>query len=403
VSASRPRVLFINDVGFKFGAGVAQLRQVQSFLRAGCEVAAFSWDRGVGEERAAFGGGPPPEGWRGVRQFPDLNPRAVSDDHIVDALLEATRQAAPDLVVVGNLHAARWPLSLLGALRDSGLRVVAFMHDCWLVTGRCAYPGSCVLYETGCDETCPTADEYPALEPTRIPAAWRLRRELFCGSGGIPLGANSEWTLGMARRGLAGLHRGAVLYYGLDERLFRPIDRGLARRLLGVPEDAFVVAAGAVSLEDRRKGGPALKKTIAALGREARFVLFGYGASDLAPAQSVGYFEDFRKMPVLYSAADVFLGTSLEEAFGQTFCEAAACGIPSVGFRVGGVPEIARHDENARLVEPDDTEGLVVELRTLQRDPERRRLMGVAGRELVEREFTLDRQAERWRAFALAG
>src|SRR5262249_16188928 len=159
------------------------------------------------------------------------------------------------------------------------LRVVAFMHDCWLISGRCAYPGECRLYEVGCDETCPTADEYPALEPSRIPAAWRLRRELFCGPAGIPLATNSEWTLGRARGAWAGLRQGTGLFYGLGERLFRPIDRAVARRLLGMPEDGFMVVAGAVSLHDRRKGGAALKHAMAALGREMGFVLFGYGGS----------------------------------------------------------------------------------------------------------------------------
>src|SRR5262249_5086511 len=148
------------------------------------------------------------------------------------------------------LHGAKWPLALIGALQAAGLRVVAFMHDCHLMSGRCAYPGDCELYKTGCDETCPTANEYPALEPARIPAAWRLRRELLCGTRGVPLAANSEWTLRTAERALPGLRHGSVVYYGLDERLFREIDRGLARRLLGIPEDAFVVLAGAVSLAD---------------------------------------------------------------------------------------------------------------------------------------------------------
>jgi hypothetical protein len=398
VIASRGRVLFLNDVGFKFGAGVAQLRQVQSLLLAGYEVAAWSWDRGHNEERAAFGAAPAPAGWRGVRQFPELDPRALSEERIVRTLVDAACAFHPALVVVGNLHGARWPLSLLPALRDAGLRVMAFMHDCWFVSGRCAYPGDCPLYASGCDESCPTADEYPALEPSRIAAAWRQRREMFCGPLGIPLAANSQWTLGVMDAALGGRHRGWVVYYGLDERLFRPIDRGLARRLLGVPEHAFVVAGGAVSLDDRRKGGAALRKVISALEHEAHFLLFGHAASELPGTQRFGYIDDFRKMPLLYSAADVFLGTSLEEAFGQTFCEASACGVPTVGFRVGGVPEIARHGVNARLVDAGDADALVVEILDLKRDPDARRALGRAGRELVEAEFTLACQARRWSA-----
>jgi glycosyltransferase involved in cell wall biosynthesis len=396
------RVVFVNDVGFQFGAGTAHLRQIQSLLLLGHEVAALCCYQGAEEQRVAFGRMPPPQ-WLGLREFRDLHwEREPTDEVIHSRVVEAVRALKPDAVVVGNLHAARWPVSLLAALRDASLPVVAFMHDGHFASGRCAYPGECRLYETGCDETCPTATEYPALEPARIPAAWRLRREIFSGPKGVALAANSDWTLGMARRALPGLERSSVLYYGVDERLFKPLDRALARRLLGVPESKPVIVAGAVSMKDRRKGGHVLKEVVAALAGEAHFLVFGHAAAELGNVQGTGYFHDFRRMPLVYSAADIFLGTSLEEAFGQTYCEAAACGLPVVGFRVGGVPEIARHDLNARLVEPGDVEATLAELRRLLKDPGARAELGEKGRALVESEFTLRRQGERWLGFLQA-
>lgn len=394
------RALFVNDVGFQFGAGLAHLRQAQSFLLLGHEVAAFSWDRAPAEERAAFGPGPPPAGWRGVLQFGELDPRyGVRDDRIIEALVAAARDQSPDVVVVGNLHGAKWPLALLPALQSAGLRTVAFMHDCHLATGRCAYPGACRLYETGCDESCPTADEYPVLAPARIPAAWRLRREILGGPRGVPLATNSAWTLALARGSVPDLRHGAVVHYGLDEGVYKEIDRGLARRMLGLPPDAFVVLAGAVSLQDARKGGRILAEAVKALSGEVLFAFFGMGLPELPEAVPLGYVRDFRRMPVLYSAADVFLGTSLEEAFGQTFCEASACSRPVVAFGVGGIPEVARHGLNARLLEEQSAQAVVSELRRLKSDPEVCRELGRAGRTLVEQEFTLRRQGERWMAF----
>jgi glycosyltransferase involved in cell wall biosynthesis len=393
------RILFINDVGFQFGAGTAHLRQIQSLLLMGHEVAALCCYQGAQEQRAAFGRMPPP-GWLGLREFRDLHwERAPREETINHQLVEAARALRPDAVVVGNLHAARWPVSLLSALKQAGLAVVAFMHDGYYTSGRCAYPGECRLYETGCDETCPTAGEYPALEPSRIPGAWRLRRGIFCGPDGAALAANSRWTLDLALRSMPGLKHAAVLYYGVDERLFKPIDRGVARRLIGVPDDRPVIVAGAVSLRDRRKGGHVLKQVVAALGKEAHFLVFGHVADDLGDVQGTGYFHDFRRMPLVYSAGDVFLGTSLEEAFGQTYCEASACGLPVVGFRVGGVPEIARHGVNARLTEPGDVDATIAELRALIREPAARAELGRAGRALVEAEFTLPRQGQRWMEF----
>lgn len=391
------RVLFLNDVGFQYGAGTAHLRQIQSFLRSSHQVAALCCEQGVEEERAAFTPAPPP-GWLGLREFRDLKEEPLAEA-VVSRLVAAAREIAPDVVVVGNLHAARWPVSIASGLREAGMRVVVFMHDGYYVSGRCAYPGDCPLFETGCDETCPTADEYPVLEPSRIAGAWRERRQVLCGHDDIALAANSRWTLELARKALPGIARQEVVYYGLDERVFRPIDRALARRLLGVPPDRFVVAAGAVTLLDRRKGGPVLRQVVSALGREAHFLLFGHAPSDLEGVQALGYVRDFRRMPLVYSAADLFLCTSLEEAFGQTLIEASACGLPIVAFRAGGVPEAARHGVSARLVEPPHPDGLVDEIEHLRRDADARAALGLAGRRLVEAEFTLERQSERWARF----
>ena len=82
------------------------------------------------------------------------------------------RAEALNATFVGNLHAANWPFSLLPALRGIGCRVITFLHDAYLYTGRCAYPGTCQLYLAGCNDTCPTADQYPKLAPERIAGAW---------------------------------------------------------------------------------------------------------------------------------------------------------------------------------------------------------------------------------------
>ncbi|GAH33957.1 unnamed protein product, partial [marine sediment metagenome] len=43
----------------------------------------------------------------------------------------------------------------------------------------------------------------------------------------------------------------------------------------------------------------------------------------------------------VYSAVDVFCISSLEENFPITVLESLACGIPVVGFKVGGIPEFS--------------------------------------------------------------
>jgi glycosyltransferase involved in cell wall biosynthesis len=73
--------------------------------------------------------------------------------------------------------------------------------------------------------------------------------------------------------------------------------------------------------------------------------------------------------------------------------EAMASGVPVVASRLSGIPELVVNDETGLLVEPRDVEGLAVALERLHGDAGLRRRLGKAGREKVEREFDLQRNA----------
>ncbi|MCS3697422.1 glycosyltransferase involved in cell wall biosynthesis [Salinibacter ruber] len=106
--------------------------------------------------------------------------------------------------------------------------------------------------------------------------------------------------------------------------------------------------------------------------------------------------DDDRRLSVLYSMADVFVIPSLQEAFGQTPLEAMACGTPVVGFKTGGIPDMVKPGETGWLAETGDVRSLRNALETaLESDAERKR-MGRRCREIVEEEYTLDRQAQQY-------
>jgi hypothetical protein len=54
---------------------------------------------------------------------------------------------------------------------------------------------------------------------------------------------------------------------------------------------------------------------------------------------NLGYLSDVEDMVIALNAADLFVGPSVEETFGQVFIEAAMCGTPSLGFDVTGVKD----------------------------------------------------------------
>jgi len=101
------KVLFINDVGFQYGAGIAQFRQVQSFLLKGYQVGAYCWNGASHMARAVVPNGVDRHLWQGMRAFPELHcDRGCKEEDIVKGLVAAVTEFSPDLVIVGNLHGA---------------------------------------------------------------------------------------------------------------------------------------------------------------------------------------------------------------------------------------------------------------------------------------------------------
>lgn len=103
-----------------------------------------------------------------------------------------------------------------------------------------------------------------------------------------------------------------------------------------------------------------------------------------------------------YAAATLLVfPTHHHEGLGRVIVEAQAMELPVVAYATGGVPEGIRDPETGFLVPTGDLGRLVERIGRLLRDPERRRLMGQAGRRFVMTEYSLEALARRHEAFYL--
>ena len=99
------------------------------------------------------------------------------------------------------------------------------------------------------------------------------------------------------------------------------------------------------------------------------------------------------EMPAVYKGADVFvLPSEINETFGQVFIEAMNSGVPVIGTKSGGIPEIISDSHNGYLVPIDDSSILAQRIETLITDKVVRKQFIENGLETVKEKFTLEKQ-----------
>ena len=98
------------------------------------------------------------------------------------------------------------------------------------------------------------------------------------------------------------------------------------------------------------------------------------------------------EIPEVYKAADVFVLASENETFGQVFIEAMSSGVPVIGTKVGGIPEIISDSKNGYLVLPNDVSALAQKIEKLINDQPTTAELIRAGIKTVGNKFTLEKQ-----------
>jgi len=167
-----------------------------------------------------------------------------------------------------------------------------------------------------------------------------------------------------------------VLENSVDYDKFSKMDvtEKKVRRLLNIPQDAFVF--GAVGRLTPTKGIPYLVDAFAQVKRQfaqAYLLLVGQGPNEqeyrelvkqLDIQDSVCFAGFQQEMEKVYRAMDVFVISSVAEGMPRVLLEAMASGVPCIGTKVGGIPEVI-DDSTGMLVEAKDRDALAVAMENI--------------------------------------
>ena len=309
-------------------------------------------------------------------------------------LIEKIKEYDPDVIQLHNIHGFYLNVEqLFRYLKTSGKPVVWTLHDCWPMTGHCAYFDyvGCEKWKQQCG-TCPLSrSAYPyALfkdnscgNYTRKKAAW--------GVGAVPnmtIVTPSRWLKGLVEESFLKDYEVRVIPNGIDvNRFVPPVDAQAearceeVRRRVGA-EGKYLVL-GVANMWEERKGFPYFLKLAECLGDDYKIVLIGVDKKKQKelPDSVVGVArtESVEELAAYYAAADVFVNPTLEDNFPTTNLEALACGTPVITFGTGGSVESV-DEHTGRIVKKGDLEGLrqaIIEITKNPLSPEKCREKGL--------------------------
>ena len=250
-----------------------------------------------------------------------------------------------------HLHWVNDGLLDFRSLQRCSKPIVWTVRDLWPTTGLCHYPQGCDRQATACGH-CPLlpSPHWPWPDPSHR----GYRRKLHnLAKAPITYVGISPWVQRQLQASpITASRRVEMIWNCIDAEAFQPLEPQAARRALGLDPHGgpYLLAEWRSPRSEPWKGFQHLIQILPRLrAMGCTLLLFGSLPPELQSLASSAGIKDFGRinddglLRVLYSAADLFVCPTLEEAFGKTMAEAMSCGTPVVAFP-GSAP--------ADLVEP---------------------------------------------------
>jgi glycosyltransferase involved in cell wall biosynthesis len=282
-------------------------------------------------------------------------------------------------------------------------QIVWTLHDMNPFTGGCHYTHGCEKYVDQCG-ACPQLSSKGKNDLSY--QIWQRKRKALqaVGTEQLHIAVPSRWlAIEVGRSSLMSRFSVTHIPNGVDTEIFSPQDRRLARETLDIPQDARVILFVARFLHKTHKGLVLLAQALSTLRDLPGLLLvsLGQGRPTIpvqVPHVHLGHLENDGKLALAYSAADLLVIPSLQDNLPNTALEAMSCGVPIVGFEVGGIPDVVRPGVTGLLATPGDVVALGDAVARLLQDPMKRAAMGANCRYTALEEYTLEVQAHRYAA-----
>ena len=250
----------------------------------------------------------------------------------------------------------------------SGKPVVWTMHDIWPATAICHLTLGCRNFTTHC-RNCRLLPGKGSNNDLSA-KVWARKQAMIDGEN-IYYVACSKWLESEAKSSkLLDGQKITSIPNPIDLHIYNKGNKTEARQRLGLPTDKKLILFASQRVTNENKGMSHLIEACRQLQDIPNLgvIILGGHAEELTSHLStlsyklltfpLGYVNDEQRIVDVYNAADVFVLPSLSENLPNTIMEAMACGVPCVGFKVGGIPEEIDHKKNGYVAEYRSSEDL---------------------------------------------
>lgn len=185
----------------------------------------------------------------------------------------------------------------------------------------------------------------------------------------------------------------------LDITIFKPYPKDEVRKYFNLPQNKKIILFVADNILDERKGLKYILEAIKLLaGKNIILLTVGNNSvqyQDVAH-HKLGFLTDETTIAKAYSAADVFVIGSIEDNLPNTVLEAMSCGIPIVGFDIGGISDMVREGDNGSLATPNNVADFALKISNILENDELRQNMAQRCRAIAIQEYSHCIQANRY-------
>jgi len=258
-------------------------------------------------------------------------------------LISVIKKEKPDIVHLQCINCSFVNIyQLIRWLKRHHIKTVLSFHAEFMYTATCDYAMGCDKWLTGCGH-CPQLKNRPHMIWDDTAVSWKRMKKAFEGFETACVVGVSEWVAEETKRSpiYAGIPVSRI-HNGIHIENFHADwsaeEDAVLRKTYGIPENKRIILHVTPYLT-HTKGGDIFLRLANRLPEGYHAVIVGQGGSFGDRITAIPFTTDQKELAGLYRMADVMVSTSRLDNYPTVCLEANCCGIPVVGFDVGGVKE----------------------------------------------------------------